>query len=63
MTVTRKRFSSSSCIAPLIEPIAQHSCNTAKAAHVRHESTDTIGQLVDFEYISTYICGTFRDKI
>jgi len=24
ITVTRKRFSSSSCIAPLIDPIAQH---------------------------------------
>ena len=24
ITVTKKRFSSSSCIAPLIEPIAQH---------------------------------------
>ena len=26
MTVTRNLFSSSSCIAPLMEPIAQHSC-------------------------------------
>jgi len=26
ITVTKKRFSSSSCIAPLIDPIAQHSC-------------------------------------
>lgn len=27
MTVTKNRFSSSSCIAPDIEPIAQHSFN------------------------------------
>ena len=26
MTVTRNLFSSSSCIAPLIEPMAQHNC-------------------------------------
>ena len=27
MTVTKKRFSSSSCMAPLMEPIAQHNCS------------------------------------
>lgn len=27
MTVTRNLFSSSSCIAPLMEPMAQHNCN------------------------------------
>ena len=31
MTVTRNRFSSSSCMAPLMEPIAQHSWNKQQA--------------------------------
>jgi len=34
ITVTRNRFSSSSCIAPLIEPIAQHNCNRPPLQHM-----------------------------
>ena len=58
MTVTRNRFSSSSCMAPLIEPMAQHSCEVCGACA---ESEGVCGRCADKQHtLWTESVGVFE---